>query len=339
MKSARLGLFVLSAIGLVVSLVIHISLYFDINVQDLPISPFILHIGVFIVFIPSLIFLLIENNDKPDEDGRVNPLKTLYKESPKYLIGIVSILYIYAILNFILFMGTMEGGPSIRDGKYILSNHGNIIRELSFEEYQLYRRREVKGFSGHWMLFYSAALLLSNPFRKKKENLPAKEREIVNRLDLPVQSFERRLYEKGQFLFILSAISIPLFIFFLFYSPYFILLAVTGIFPLNLVLNLYFFVTWSKYYIKFYSIQEQNLQIEVYRYNALCKYNFSLNEIKVKLNKKYIRGGELVHLSFYDLAEKEIFSQYESSQWSPNLLRDLEIALSLAKEKSKFSGL
>ena len=98
----------------------------------------------------------------------------------------------------------------------------------------------------------------------------------------------------------------------------------------------YFFINWSKYYIKSYFVEGQNLQIEVYRYNTLLKYNFSLDEIKYNLNTKSMRGWQLVYLSFYDLADTEILYQYESSKWSPNLLRDLEIALNLAKQKSNF---
>ncbi len=336
MKNLKLGLFTLSAIGLFLSLLVHIPLFIGLNTQDSFINPFILHAGIFIVFIPSLFIFLTENKEKTDKEGRVNPMKTLYDESPKLLLGIVSIMYFYAIINFVIFIMTMNGSPSNHDGKYILNSHGTIIKELSYEEYKYYRRLEIKGFSGHWMLFYAAALLLSNPFRKNKKILPTKEHEIVSRLELTVHPFERRLYENGQFLFILSAISIPLFIFFLYYSPHFFLLAVTSIFPLNLILNLYFFINWSKYYIKSYFVEGQNLQIEVYRYNTLLKYNFSLDEIKYNLNTKSMRGWQLVYLSFYDLADTEILYQYESSKWSPNLLRDLEIALNLAKQKSNF---
>lgn len=323
----KIGLFLLSALGLIFSFSIHIALFFDINVQDFRVSPFILHIGVFLVFIPSLLLYLLENRDSKDKDGRQNSIKKLYTESPKIIGVIVFLTYIYGIINFFTFMGTMPGGPAIQEGKYVLSNHGTVYKELTFEEYQFYRRLEVRGFSGHWMIFFSVALLLSNPFRKKEKILRIKEREIINQLELPFIRFEKRLFESGKFLFILSGISIPLFVFFLFYFPHFFLLAVTVIFPINLVLNLYFFISWSKYYIKSYSIKDNHFQVEVYRYNTRLYFDFTIPEVSVQLNKKRGKGGETSYLSFFNSDKKEIFSQFESKLWSPNSLMDLERAL------------
>ena len=62
---------------------------------------------------------------------------------------------IYAALNFALFNYNSEGGsPDIRDGHYVLHDHGKIIRELSEDEYHIQKAYVARGFSGHWMLFY-----------------------------------------------------------------------------------------------------------------------------------------------------------------------------------------
>lgn len=162
MKKIKLGLFFVSCLGLIVSILVHLGLRLDVNIQDYPVSPYILHLGIFLTFAPSLILFIFENKNSQDENGRQVGLKAVFSDSPKALSVFVSIIYIYAILNFLLFMGSMPGSPAERDGKYILSNHGTVIKEITFDEYKAYQRKEAIGFSGHWMLFYSAALLLSS---------------------------------------------------------------------------------------------------------------------------------------------------------------------------------
>jgi hypothetical protein len=69
-----------------------------------------------------------------------------------YLLAIGA--FIYAFINFALFLGRMEGGsPEVRDGSYFLSDHGRIIRELTADQYHWLQVYIVRGFSGHWMFF------------------------------------------------------------------------------------------------------------------------------------------------------------------------------------------
>lgn len=71
----------------------------------------------------------------------------------------MAVCFVYGLLNFVIFMSLNEGGgPQIRDGKYVLTSHGKLIRELTEEEYHQQRAYVVRGFSGHWMLFASASL-------------------------------------------------------------------------------------------------------------------------------------------------------------------------------------
>jgi|JI9StandDraft_1071089.scaffolds.fasta_scaffold106018_1 hypothetical protein len=161
-------LFIFSCLGLIMSILTHFALQFGVNIQDYPVSPSLLHIGIFLTFAPSLILFMSKNKNETDEKGKKLGLRILYRDSPKVLIGLAFVIYLYAILNFFIFMGSMSGSPARQGEKYILSNHGKLIREITFEEFKLYQRKEAIGFSGHWMLFYAAAMLLSNPFRASR---------------------------------------------------------------------------------------------------------------------------------------------------------------------------
>jgi len=62
--------------------------------------------------------------------------------------------FIYAFINFALFMVLMEGGsPSVKNGSYYLHSHGRKIRDITKDDYQRFLAYEVRGFSGHWMIF------------------------------------------------------------------------------------------------------------------------------------------------------------------------------------------
>ena len=51
------------------------------------------------------------------------------------------------------FVQSHGGGPEVRDGQYLLTSHGAVLRVLTEEQYHWYRALVVRGFSGHWMLF------------------------------------------------------------------------------------------------------------------------------------------------------------------------------------------
>ena len=134
--------------GLLISCAVHIASLIGINVsQHIP-GIFLLHIGVFIVFIP---FVLASQKTL----GRRPSWSQLGAVFPTWSLLATCILMLYVLINFALFSIATEGGsPSIVDGKYLLSNHGKLIRELSFAEFNAFKANEIRGFSGHWLLFY-----------------------------------------------------------------------------------------------------------------------------------------------------------------------------------------
>lgn len=83
-----------------------------------------------------------------------------FANMPRWPRYIVKAFFVYAIVNFALFfLLSKSGTPDMRDGRYVLHNHGNVIRELSEDEYELQKAYVLRGFSGHWMVFYLTAAL------------------------------------------------------------------------------------------------------------------------------------------------------------------------------------
>lgn len=78
----------------------------------------------------------------------------IIRSAPKTIRILCAGVFLYALVNFALFMINSEGGgPFAENGKYYLKSHGHIIRELSEKEFYRFQAYELRGFSGHWILF------------------------------------------------------------------------------------------------------------------------------------------------------------------------------------------
>jgi len=157
-------LFYFALTGWTLGLTVHLLSLADIDVTEK--APFIwlLHIGIFIVWIP--VVLDLKNNEELQAykqsgmTNRMNPIefyKIVFKETPTWMSIIAIGGFFYAFINFMFFMSSQSGTPDIKDGQYILQNHGQLIKTLTLQEYHHYKANEVRGFSGHWILFYGVA--------------------------------------------------------------------------------------------------------------------------------------------------------------------------------------
>jgi hypothetical protein len=88
-------------------------------------------------------------------------MKQIFNSVPASIMRFVPIFGLYIILNFIICINLLKaGGPEISNGKYVISSHGSVIREITFEDYKRYRAIEVRLFSGHWMAFLGISCVM-----------------------------------------------------------------------------------------------------------------------------------------------------------------------------------
>ena len=94
---------------------------------------FILHVGIFVVWIPAVLVAqrLVGNLNRKDF------WKVILKGAPDWMRFMVYGFLGYTLVNFLLFMTTAPSGGS--------GNPPAVV---------------WRGFSGHWMAFYSAALAI-----------------------------------------------------------------------------------------------------------------------------------------------------------------------------------
>ena len=168
-------LFYFAVTGWVLGLIVHLLSLADVDITEK--APFVwgLHVGIFVVWFPAI--LELKNNEELktyQHSGilkRMNPFgffKIIFKQTPAWLSIIAIGCFFYAIINFMLFMTSQPGVPDIKDGQYILQNHGHLIKTLTEQEYHHYQANTVRGFSGHWLAFYGLAAAVLFPFNKMK---------------------------------------------------------------------------------------------------------------------------------------------------------------------------
>jgi hypothetical protein len=151
----------LALLGFILSLAVHIASLFHIDVAQYFSFVWVLHLGIFVVFIP---FVFIS---RKLFGNRLSP-NFLQDNFSVQVIMLGKIILFYVVINFILFMIQSEGAsPSILNGKFALTNHGKLVREITENEYHLFQARVLRGFSGHWLMFYFIPLVFFL-FRKKR---------------------------------------------------------------------------------------------------------------------------------------------------------------------------
>jgi hypothetical protein len=140
---------------LIVSLVVHASTFLGIDPMAEWPGVMFLHLAIFPPFIAAIYYAWRTGGKEPEN------LDPVVNSAPLWLRILTGVFFAYALVNFAIFMVLNEGGgPHERDGKYFLQSHGRVLRELTKEEYHRQQAYVVRGFSGHWMLFACAALML-----------------------------------------------------------------------------------------------------------------------------------------------------------------------------------
>ncbi len=163
-------LFFFAAAGWAVSLVTNILTWFDVDVQHYVPYISLLHVGIFVVWVPAILGL----KKKQQADGVVgkqgSSLKSAMAATPKWMSTIAMAGFVYAFINFGIFMLSEQGEAAIRNGHFVLETHGHFVRDLTEKEYRHLLPNDTRGFSGHWVLFYGFAAAVLYPFAKEKNS-------------------------------------------------------------------------------------------------------------------------------------------------------------------------
>jgi hypothetical protein len=133
-------------------------------------------VGIFVVFIPFIL------NARKSLGGNFD-FEKLRAMIPAWAGILLLLTFIYAIINFVLFIFLSEGGgvPDIKDGQFILHSHGKLIRYLTEQEYHMKKAYVLRVFSGHWLMFYLAPAMYFYFESRSRQGLSREEQSKTQR--------------------------------------------------------------------------------------------------------------------------------------------------------------
>ena len=111
-----------------------------------------LHVGVFILLVPMF---SVEYSGLRD---RSFLWKGFALGKPKGIISGIRFLGLFFALHFVLFLVQSHASvPEIINGQYVLDNHGQIVKVLTYSEYWALKGAELRLFATGWIFFYFVA--------------------------------------------------------------------------------------------------------------------------------------------------------------------------------------
>ena len=132
MNSILIALSALAGIGLVLSLVVHVASLAGVALFGH--NAFALHVGIFVVWIPTVLVAHRYARDFKSKDF----WKAALRGCPSWMKATTYGFFAYALVNFAYFFVTTG---------LMRSNQSGVPEAAT-----------LRGFSGHWMAFYSAAM-------------------------------------------------------------------------------------------------------------------------------------------------------------------------------------
>jgi hypothetical protein len=153
----------LAILGLLASVVVHGSTFFTDRLA-MQHGTWLLHVGIFVVCIPAFV---IQNRARAaaastrSKGKKPAGLDDVAPYAPRWMNVLTAACFVYAFINFgTFFFLTRDGAPRVENGQYVLKQKSTTVRTLTEAEFHRFNRYETRGFSGHWLLFYSAAVAM-----------------------------------------------------------------------------------------------------------------------------------------------------------------------------------
>ena len=162
--------FFIAVVAFFLGLIVHIFSVAGIDVKENISFIWVLHLGIFPVW-GFVMFLLMKKKEfsSLQQSGglaALNPFtlfRICFRDTPRWMIILIICCFIYAVINFVLYIISGPASVDIRDGQYTLESNGKVIAILTEARYHYHRANQLRGFSGHWIAFYGAAIAILYP--------------------------------------------------------------------------------------------------------------------------------------------------------------------------------
>ena len=147
---------VFGALGVGYGFYIYFNAINLVEITDGITIPMELSIAVIVIWLGAILTLNQEKISMPKEIKEiVNPIKSwgaLFMGTPKWVVTLAIMCFIFGLVNFGIMM-TNIGLTGVIEGKYVIHNHGQIIKELTEKEFLIEKSKELKGITAMHILF------------------------------------------------------------------------------------------------------------------------------------------------------------------------------------------
>jgi hypothetical protein len=111
--------------------------------------------GLWIMILPILLFVICFMTIATEYKDQTFSRRK-YARPTGWVAHGIYVFGVFAAAHFVLFLVEgHEAAPMIKDGEYVLSQHGYIVKFLSQSEYLRLKAAELRLFASGWMFFYS----------------------------------------------------------------------------------------------------------------------------------------------------------------------------------------
>ena len=139
---------VAAAPGVVAGIYIFVASFFGLTMNQLGGWAFLLHAGIFALFIPLVFFERWSKGVDP------------FRGKPRWVLHSMQMLFLLFVVVFVSFLVLSHAAsPDIINGEYVLTSHGKIVGHISERDYLFLKGWELRMFASVWILAYSAIMM------------------------------------------------------------------------------------------------------------------------------------------------------------------------------------
>lgn len=266
---------------------------------------FSLHLLMFVAFVPGLVLRILNARRRMQADALQNQrLEGILAGIPLPVRLLTGALLIYAAANFLIAGANLPNGSVHADNNgYSLHLRTGETRSIDRAEYLKIQSSQLRAFSGHWLLFFAAAIALLWPDNgaRGSSNAPAANATPERR---PGQDdFRARFMREGLGLIVVGLATLPAILAWILGLYYFapLLLGVAA-------LNAFILVQRARDELEFLRIDGDTAHLAMRRYNDRREFRIPVGELQLTYARAWSRderwffrvkrGGETLCLQY-----------------------------------------
>jgi hypothetical protein len=139
---------VVAAPGLIAGMYIFAASFFGMTTDKLGAKAFLLHLGIFALFVPLVI---VERWSAGVDPNRGKP-RWVLRSFQAFFLLFLAIFFTFLALSH-------AASPEIISGDYVLYHHGGRMEHIAERDYLFLKGWELRLFASGWILFYYALIM------------------------------------------------------------------------------------------------------------------------------------------------------------------------------------